>query len=65
MICKQCSTQLSSSEWRPHSKLRAPGSAGTRGYRASANQQLYACSDCSTVLLKGRNTGWSLASKIE
>jgi hypothetical protein len=65
MMCKACTTQLNGSITQPHSHLRAPGSSGTRGYSASPNQQLFACSDCKTVLLKGRNTGWSLATKLE
>lgn len=65
MICKSCVGQIGlAAEWRPHSRLRAPGSAGTAGYAASPNQKLYACGDCGTVLLKGRNTGWSAALKI-
>lgn len=64
MICKACSGQIGlSPEWPAHNRLRAPGSAGTKGFIASPNQKLYACADCGTVLLKGRNTGWSAATK--
>ncbi|WP_299696121.1 hypothetical protein [Hydrocarboniphaga sp.] len=65
MICKACSGQIGlAAVWRPHSRLRAPGSAGTMGFSASPNQKLYACSDCETVLVKGRNTGWSAAIRL-
>lgn len=63
-MCKACAGQIGlAAEWRPHGRLRAPGSPSTRSYHASVNQKLYACADCETVLVKGRNTGWSAAAK--
>lgn len=64
MACKLCLDQIGlPAEWRAHSKLEGPGSIRTRGYLASPNQTLYACRDCESVLRKGRNTGWVLATK--
>lgn len=62
--CKLCTEQIGlPAEWRAHSKLENPGSAGTLGYTASVNQKLYACRTCRSVLRKGKNTGWTLATK--
>ncbi|SEQ84055.1 hypothetical protein SAMN04488038_11188 [Solimonas aquatica] len=64
--CKLCSEQIGlPAEWRAHKKLESPGSARTLGYAASLNQKLYACRECRTVLRKGRNTGWVLATRLE
>ena len=65
MTCKLCMDQIGlPAEWRAHGKLEGPGSARTRGYLVSPNQKLYACKACDTVLRKGRNTGWALATKV-
>ena len=64
MPCKQCSDWIGlPAEYRAHDRLEHPGSARTRGYRASRLQKLYACRTCESVLCKGQNTGWTMAVK--
>ncbi|HEY1075995.1 MAG TPA: hypothetical protein VGE51_04850 [Fontimonas sp.] len=43
--------------------MERPGSSGTTGYASTGNQKLYACRTCGTVLRKGLNTGWVLATR--
>jgi len=64
MTCKKCSDQIGlPSTWDAHSRLERPGTARTAGYVVTGNQQLYACRECDTVLRKGKNTGWALATR--
>jgi len=64
MMCKLCSDQVGlPAVWHAHAKLERPGSERTLGYSASTQQKLYACKTCDAVLRKGRNTGWTLASR--
>jgi hypothetical protein len=65
MTCKKCSDQIGlPATWKAHARLDRPGSARTAGYAATGNQKLYACATCGTVLRKGLNTGWALATRI-
>ncbi len=64
MTCKKCSDQIGlPSAWKAHARLDRPGSARTSGYVATGNQKLYACATCGTVLRRGLNTGWALATR--
>lgn len=65
LMCKSCLAQIGlRTAYRSHDRLGSPGAPGTAGYKATANQKLYLCSDCKSVLVKGRNTGWSAATLI-
>ena len=64
MTCQKCSAQIGlPSRWGPHARMEKPGSARTTAYVATGNQLLYACRECDTVLRKGHNTGWVLATR--
>jgi len=66
MICKPCSDLVGlPGRWHPHSRLKTPGQQVAQLYVISPGQLLYGCASCRTVLLKGRNTGWSLAQSID
>lgn len=62
MICKPCSDLVGlPGKWHPHSRLKTPSINATAHHKSTPGQLLYSCSTCHSVLLKGRNTGWSLA----
>ncbi|HSW12313.1 MAG TPA: hypothetical protein VLI06_05690 [Solimonas sp.] len=64
MTCKKCSEQIGlPATWGPHARLERPNTVRTSGYVATGNQKLYACTACDTVLRKGNNTGWALATR--
>jgi len=47
--------------WHAHPNLSQPGSPATSGYKAQTFQKLYACKECRSILVFGRNTGWAQA----
>nr|WP_293250664.1 hypothetical protein [Panacagrimonas sp.] len=44
--------------------MSAPGAAGTKAYPTQAFQKAYVCSQCRSVLIRGKNTGW-VAGELE
>ncbi|MCC2659084.1 MAG: hypothetical protein K0Q76_4192 [Panacagrimonas sp.] len=65
MRCETCERLIGlRSAHHPHAHLSAPGAAGTKAYPTQAFQKAYVCSQCRSVLIRGKNTGW-VAGELE
>jgi hypothetical protein len=64
--CKECLSLVGLSGTRtPHKQLHAPTAERGASYNVARFQTLYACSECHSMLITGRNTGWAFASRIQ
>jgi hypothetical protein len=61
--CEACERLIGlRSAHHAHPHLSAPGASGTTGYPTQAFQKVYVCSQCRSVLIRGKNTGWAAAA---
>ena len=62
MRCEACERLIGlRSAHHAHAHLSAPGATGTTGYQTQMFQKVYVCSQCRSVLIRGKNTGWVAA----